>query len=385
MKHCLIALLLCALLLLVGCAAEPATEPTPEPAVTAPAPEPEPEPLPEMTDGGAVTVNGQPLHDGCWLIDGVRYVRLWALTQALDTDLTLDGETVCFTWLTAEVTLTAGSDEIQWGDETLRLDAPVHSILEDVYVPLESLCDALYLGRYEDTEQAMLYVTPGAGKFDVPVGYSVPTLMYHAVSDYTWGETDLFVSPSELEKQLQYLLDNGYTPIHFSDLAYVDQIEKPVLLTFDDGYLDNYTELFPLLQQYGVKATVFVITDSIGTHDKYMTWEQAKEMADSGLVSIQSHTLNHPFLAGLSYDDQVTQLEQSKLIILRQTGYEPYVLCYPNGSYNQDTLDAAARYYSFGLKMVGDAYYTDENVYEINRWFVSRFTTLDRFAQMLEG
>ena len=71
--------------------------------------------------------------------------------------------------------------------------------------------------------------------------------MYHAVSDNMWGIDELFVSPASMEEQLRYLVDNGYEPIWFSDLAELEQYEKPVILTFDDGYDDNYTELLPLL------------------------------------------------------------------------------------------------------------------------------------------
>ena len=90
-------------------------------------------------------------------------------------------------------------------------------------------------------------------------GISVPIFMYHAVGNDCWGEESLFVKPEELEKQLQYLSENGYETIFFEDLAHIEQYEKPVMLTFDDGYDDNNTNLLPLLQKYGMKATIFLI------------------------------------------------------------------------------------------------------------------------------
>ena len=72
-------------------------------------------------------------------------------------------------------------------------------------------------------------------------GRQVPVLMYHAVGDDCWGEAHLFVKPAELERQLQYLQDHGYETIFLEDLAHVEQYKKPVILTFDDGYDDNYT------------------------------------------------------------------------------------------------------------------------------------------------
>ena len=79
---------------------------------------------------------------------------------------------------------------------------------------------------------------------------AVPVFMYHAVSDDVWGVEHLFVSPSEMEKQLAFLQENGYSTIWFEDLEHVGDYEKPVILTFDDGYDDNYSELYPLLQKY---------------------------------------------------------------------------------------------------------------------------------------
>lgn len=89
------------------------------------------------------------------------------------------------------------------------------------------------------------------------IGRQVPVLMYHAVGDDCWGEEHLFVRPAELEQQLQYLSENGYETIFFEDLAHLERYEKPVILTFDDGYDDNYTLLLPLLQKYHMKATIF--------------------------------------------------------------------------------------------------------------------------------
>ena len=136
----------------------------------------------------------------------------------------------------------------------------------------------------------------------------------------------LFVKPAEMEKQIQYLVENGYTPIWFEDLVNVDKIEKPVILTYDDGYMDNYVDLFPILQKYGVKATIFMITGNIDNRQTYLTSAQIKEMAQSGLVSFQSHTVTHPYLRGQSYETQEYELTQSKLDLVRLTGKMPEVM-----------------------------------------------------------
>ena len=335
-KKLLIFLLI--FLCLCGCAAEVEEPPAPaaEPVITEepisepePIPEPEPEVLPEAAPGMAATVDGQRLPSGTVYLDGTPYLKLEELLTVLDAAYT---DPCFFRWNRFAVSMYPDSTRVVLTrqHEVLTLSAPILQVKGTLYMPLE-LCELLGMSLYEDTRQQLLYITSESGGFPIPEGYTVPTLMYHAVSDDMWGFPELFVSPSEMEAQLQYLTENGFTTIHFSDLPYVDQIEKPVLLTFDDGYLDNYTELFPLLQKYNCKATVFVITGSIGVNEHYMTWEQAKEMADSGLVSIQSHTANHPELDTRTMNEQANELAQSKLDILYNIGREPYVLCYPTG------------------------------------------------------
>ena len=203
--------------------------------------------------------------------------------------------------------------------------------------------------EYVDDETGLRYLTPGAARFSIEQSVNVPVLIYHAVSDNMWGIDELFVSPASMEEQLRYLVDNGYEPIWFSDLAELEQYEKPVILTFDDGYDDNYTELLPLLRKYNVKATVFMIADAMGMQHK-MTEEQVREMADSGLVSIQSHGLTHADMDAMDEETLIRELGESQRILTRVTGRQPSVLCYPTGRYSDLTLEVAERYYNFGLK-----------------------------------
>ena len=207
--------------------------------------------------------------------------------------------------------------------------------------------------------------------------------MYHGVAETTWGAAELFVRPVDMEAQLQYLTENGYTPIFFEDLARVDEIEKPVLLTFDDGYVDNYTELFPLLQKYQVKATIFVIAGTVDYNPNNLTSAQIREMSDSGLVSIQSHTQTHPYLSQLTRAQQEWELTQSKLTLTRITGKEPYVLAYPVGDTNQNTLELAALHFKQAIIMNGGDYHTSTDPYQIPRWYVSRQSTLSAFVDMV--
>lgn len=388
-----ICLLLCLLTCLGACGqAEvqmPVPEPTPVETVEVPEPEPEPmpepepEPMPELLPGDAVTVDGVPLESGSVWIGQAQYVKLPELAEALGVKVSWlsDRGAGGFTWKGRTIYLTLQLSTFYEDGGTYAMGAKPVDVAGEIYVPV-SLCEGLGMGRYDDAEQAHLYFTPETGAWTIPEGYKVPTLMYHGVSDEPWGGIELFVSPSDLEAQLQYLADNGYTPIWFEDLARIDEIERPILLTFDDGYVDNYTELFPLLQKFNMKATVFVVTGTIDWNPKNLTSAQIREMSDSGLVSIQSHTATHPYLSHLSREQQEWELAESKKVLTRITGREPYVLCYPSGNFNQDTLELAEVYYRMGINMNGGDYYTGDDPYQVSRWYVSRYHTLDAFIDM---
>ncbi len=252
----------------------------------------------------------------------------------------------------------------------------------EYWLPVRDLAQELDLPFLWDEEEDTVYVSTPVDRDAIPQGVEVPILMYHAVSDDMWGINSLFVSPEDLRAQLDYLTQNGYDPIFFSDLPHLSDYDKPILLTFDDGYDDNYTELYPILQEYGVKATVFVITGMLGD-EHYLTEEQVQELSQSGLVDIQSHTVTHTELSLLSYDDQDDELAQSRLDLARITGKLPYALAYPSGERDDDTLALAPEYYSFGIDMNGGVWTIAGDYYRIDRIYISRFLTLDEFIEKL--
>lgn len=139
---------------------------------------------------------------------------------------------------------------------------------------------------------------------DAQTGIPVPILMYHSILKDPAKAGKYTVSPSVLESDLQYLKDHGYTTIFVQDL--IDYVylgtelpDKPVILTFDDGYLNNLTYVLPLLEQYDCRATISVVgsycqrwTDMNDPNPNYayLTWDDVKTLAQSGRVEIGNHT-----------------------------------------------------------------------------------------------
>ena len=168
----------------------------------------------------------------------------------------------------------------------------------------------------------------------------VPILSYHQVNEIDKNEFTL--TPEEFDAQMKYLVDNGYTFMLPDELldAWENQTplpSKPVVVTFGGGKLDMYKTVFPILQKYNAKVTLFVITDFLNLYPNYITWTQAREMQDSGLVDIESNTLNHNNLADmLSNQDIRSQLFNSKQAVewyMKKPA--PYV-SYPGGQYTRE-------------------------------------------------
>ncbi|KGL39485.1 polysaccharide deacetylase family protein [Listeria sp. SHR_NRA_18] len=184
-----------------------------------------------------------------------------------------------------------------------------------------------------------------------PDTLQIPVLMYHSIN--TNVKNNLITPPNEFDAQMKWLVDNGY---HTVTLAELDALletgknvpDKPVVITFDDGYQDNYTNAYPILKKYGLKANIFVITDKIAKNNHF---DEAalKEMSAYG-IEMDSHTVHHHELNTLSYEEQLKELQDSKTVLERLTGKKVNSICYPVGRYNEDTVRAAeATGYAMGF------------------------------------
>lgn len=168
----------------------------------------------------------------------------------------------------------------------------------------------------------------------------VNVLMYHYVSwlppDAGVLRRDLTVSPADFEAHLRYLKENGYNTITAVDLWWSLDTgrplpPKPVMLSFDDGYVDDHDVVLPLLRQYGMVGT-FAVTANLVGRPGYMTRAMVRDLADNGM-DVESHAVDHVSVSKLSYPEQVYQLCTSRRILMDWTGKDVRHFIYPSGDW----------------------------------------------------
>jgi peptidoglycan/xylan/chitin deacetylase (PgdA/CDA1 family) len=211
--------------------------------------------------------------------------------------------------------------------------------------------------------------------------HELPVLMYHRVTDQdvTGSKYNVYITQANLEKHLQFLRVRGFQTITFEDLCGRRLPEKPVILTFDDGYRDNYENLLPLLEKYRMKAVVYILGNRKHRNNYWdipngeveallMNDVQVKVMARSGLVEFGSHAMDHVRLTDLSPAKARQQIVQSRKVLQDITGKPVLSLAYPYGIHNEDvkrmTREAG---YSFGISVGGRFTRFGEDLFEIRR------------------
>ncbi|MBH0230860.1 polysaccharide deacetylase family protein [Halobacillus yeomjeoni] len=196
----------------------------------------------------------------------------------------------------------------------------------------------------------------------------IPVLMYHSISENPADWNSIVISPEKFYEDMLYVKTMGFNTITSQELiAYKngesDLPDNPIMVTFDDGYRDNYLYAFPTLEKLEMKAIISVIGWSVGrskTLDEkqdilpHFSWEEAKEMVDSGFVDIQNHTFDlHTPADADGYGKGVLPLKEENTgqhaerfrsdasmmheEIKKQLGYEPRLFTYPYGAYNETT------------------------------------------------
>lgn len=174
---------------------------------------------------------------------------------------------------------------------------------------------------------------------------NVPILLYHHIKPLDSAGTDAFltVDISTFESQLQYLIRAGYQTISVVELAnalinHQPLPAKSVVITLDDGYMDVYTNAYPLLYRYKLKANLMIATGLLG-NSGYLSWDQLKRMVDTGLIFAYDHSWSHVQLANLPDEKIKYEILTGQKQLEEKLGKQINIFAYPYGSENQRTID----------------------------------------------
>jgi peptidoglycan/xylan/chitin deacetylase (PgdA/CDA1 family) len=277
-----------------------------------------------------------------------------------------------------------------------------------VIVSLVGLVSSLRAGRAETPASAKPVASvPAKGAkalptevptaTQVPVAISsvhVPILMYHHLEeldpeykqdpDYQ----QLFVAPQAFEEQVAYLTNNGYHTITFAELvgAFNGEVtlpEKPVIITFDDGWDDIYNVAYPILKQYGQRATFFIPSNWVENLDGVVSWAQVEEMSAGGM-EIGSHSVTHPYLTTADPEWRKYEIEGSKATLEEHVKKPVTAFAYPFGLYDDTVIaDLKAAGYLTACTIDPGATATPDNLLTLPRTWVYDWTTIDDFAGLL--
>lgn len=230
----------------------------------------------------------------------------------------------------------------------------------------------------------------------------IPIIMYHQLSTRSNNLGRYILSLSQLESDLKYIRENGYTTVNVADLIeYVSGSgklpEKPIMLTFDDGYETGYTMLYPLLKKYGMCAVVSVIgslTDlytQIDDHNdyySYLTWDEIRTLSQTPEIEIQNHSYDMHYaesgkrkgiarLSGESdeayYNALYNDIGKMQLLLMKKAGCTATAMAYPFGSYSKGTVDICKR---LGFKC---SFTCEEKINTITKYNADSLFNLGRY------
>lgn len=222
------------------------------------------------------------------------------------------------------------------------------------------------------------------------------TLNYHIINRAIADK--IAISEEAFEQQLAYLRKHGYHTLSLAHaIADIDGTQKApprsLLLTFDDGYADNALVALPLLQAYGMRATLFVITGYIGQSNRWntracydaqhMNWNDLHRWHESG-GDLGGHSHKHYCMTRLGYHELQETVRLNKRLIEKETGVTPRAFAYPYGRFNQAVIDVVRQHYEIAFATDGGAWNTSAYRYAINRLTISPTWAIEEFAGQLE-
>ena len=227
----------------------------------------------------------------------------------------------------------------------------VYRILS-VLLVLSAICGMAYKGRIkEDFENYKMR--------------AIPALMYHSISEVPAGwSADLCVAPGVFEEHLQYLKAQGYNVVTAPQAVILlksrQNVMNTVIVTFDDGYENNYTEAFPLLKKYGFRGNFYVVGNDVGKEKnqdgmkKYMSFAQLKEMHDQGM-EVGSHSMSHDPLTSIKPELLPWEIYQPLNLFYQKMGFWISGIAFPNGAYNDTIIAEIRKYFKYEYAFSGQA------------------------------
>lgn len=217
--------------------------------------------------------------------------------------------------------------------------------------------------------------------------FYIPVLLYHYV-EYVKDEKDtirksLNIIPAVFDTEVKTLKDKGYTFLTPKDLADIlddknNLPERSVILSFDDGYRDFYTDVFPILKKYNVRAIAYIVPNFLNKPNNMDLW-QLKEIAQSGLVEIGAHTMNHAYLVGLPKARVEYEVIQSKKYLEKQLGVQVVSFAYPYGAFDSQVINVVK---NSGFKTAVTTIHGNL-VADTNRYFIYRLRPGARVGESL--
>ncbi len=222
-----------------------------------------------------------------------------------------------------------------------------------------------------------------------PIHYrEVPILMYHVIEDFNGPLEQLYVSPLEFRKQMEFLQKHNFHTVPVCDVLnhwkYGQALPaNPIVLSFDDGYRSIYTQAFPILKEYGFIGTLYLCTNKIDT-ESGLTTEMIKEMSLHGF-EIGSHTVSHPDLTKINTARLSQEIKDSKSVLESLVGQEVSTFCYPSGQSNLSVREEVQEAGYLGAVTTRYGYASaDQNSYLLNRIRVNKKDSLQAFQKKLE-
>lgn len=189
--------------------------------------------------------------------------------------------------------------------------------------------------------------------------YRLPILTYHSLDS---SGSVISTAPTIFRKQMAWLHQKGFQTLSLAEAARLVRVGQPFrertcVVTFDDGYETVYRDAFPVLQEFGFTATVFLITGYCGKQNSWpghvspvgeqplLSWAQIEEMSRHR-IEFGSHTVTHPDLASVTRGDAEREMRESKQTIQERLGRDVEVFAYPYGTYAPWTVDLAREHFS---------------------------------------